>query len=459
MKIDPRDFLPNRISGQIALIIAASLFAIHALLMVTFVLIRPDRRPPPDQLVTLIHLIGASPATARGPLATTIAAAFPHLELVFAGPADGGESVLKETFANDRLLDGLRRHLGSDYRLARVESRSTNLPSHIAIRLPEGGVITAREPDMVPPRLIGGPLEFTILMLATSVTLLGLWAARGLTGPLRHFAKAAEKFGPETDVAPLPERGPFEIRAAARALNQMRERIKTLIDGRTRMLTAISHDLRTPITRMRLRCEFIADLNTRNQIVGELLHMNTMVESVLTFLRDGQSREQMGMVDISTSLQTICDQFTDMGRNVRFYGPDHLVVRARADELHRAITNLIDNAVRYGDTVDVRLDIDAHGVSIAIEDNGPGITADDRVDMLEPFVRGDPARGVNSNTGFGLGLSIARNIIEAHGGTLTLADRSPSGLIARVALPQATGEQSVGALPRPEATARQPSWH
>ncbi len=435
MKINPRDFLPNRISGQIALIIAASLFAIHALLTVTFVLMRPDRRASPEQLVTLVQLIGAGRATERPALASSIAAAFPHLELTFDSRVDEGEPASKEAPGRDRLLDGLRGHLGSDYRIARVESQSPNLPLHIAFRIPGGGVITALEPDMVPPRLLGGPLGLTILMLATSVTLLGLWAARGLTGPLRHFAKAAEKFSPETDVAPLPERGPFEIRAAARALNQMRQRIKDLVNGRTRMLTAISHDLRTPITRMRLRCEFVDDPVTRNQLIEESLHMNAMVESVLTFLRDGQSREQIGMVDISTSLQTICDQFADMGQNVRFYGPDHLVVRARADEMHRAITNLVDNAVRYGDTVDVRLNAEPHGVTIAIEDNGPGITAGDKEDMLEPFVRGDPARGVNGDTGFGLGLSIARNIIEAHGGTLTLADRSPSGLIARVALP------------------------
>ena len=144
---------------------------------------------------------------------------------------DEGEPASKEAPGRDRLLDGLRGHLGSDYRIARVESQSPNLPLRIAFRIPGGGVITALEPDMVPPRLLGGPLELTILMLATSVTLLGLWAARGLTGPLRHFAKAAEKFSPETDVAPLPERGPFEIRAAARALNQMRERIKTLSMG------------------------------------------------------------------------------------------------------------------------------------------------------------------------------------------------------------------------------------
>jgi signal transduction histidine kinase len=214
----------------------------------------------------------------------------------------------------------------------------------------------------------------------------------------------------------------------------MRERIKGLIDDRTRMLAAVSHDLRTPITRLRLRCEFIEDGVMRDQMLDELAHMNTMVEGVLNFLRDGESREQAATIDLATSLQTICDQFADTGRDVRYSGPNHVVIRAKAAELQRAITNLIDNATRYGRKVDVRLTQAAPSVIIAIEDDGPGIADRDKAAMLEPFVRGDEARGMNQG-GFGLGLSIARAVIEAHGGTLTLLDRAPSGLVARVTLP------------------------
>jgi signal transduction histidine kinase len=234
----------------------------------------------------------------------------------------------------------------------------------------------------------------------------------------------------------LPERGPYEVRAAARALNRMRERIRSLIDDRTQMLAAVSHDLRTPITRLRLRCEFIEDDATRTQILDELSHMGAMVESVLYFLRDGQRRDGATWIDLATSLQTICDHFADTGHDVHYDGPDHVVVRAYADELHRAIANLIDNAVRHGSKADIRVTVAPPAVTVAIEDDGPGIPDADKEAMFKPFVRGDAARGMNSQSGFGLGLSIARTVIEAHGGTLTLRDRTPRGLIAEITLPQ-----------------------
>ena len=233
----------------------------------------------------------------------------------------------------------------------------------------------------------------------------------------------------------MPERGPYEVRTAARALNRMRERIRNLIDDRTQMLAAVSHDLRTPITRLRLRCEFIADETARAQMLEELAHMGTMVESVLYFLRDERRREAATALDLAASLQTICDQFADTGHDVSYDGPDHVVIRAHAEELHRAITNLIDNAVRYGNKTDVRVAVTPTLVTIAIEDDGPGIPEDAKEAMFKPFVRGDAARGMNSPSGFGLGLSIARAVIEAHRGTLTLIDRKPHGLIAQITLP------------------------
>jgi signal transduction histidine kinase len=438
MSFDIRAFLPNRISGQIALIIVASLLAIHVVLTTAFFLTRPDRFPdrPPDQIVTLVGLIEASPAASRPGLVAEIAKAFPHLELVLGDAAPEDPPGIGTRHA-DPQLDGLRHRLGPRFGVGSLSAKAPpdGAPHFVAIRLPDGAVITALLSRMPSPPPFG-PVTITLLTLAISVTLLGLWAARGLTGPLRHFARAAENFSPQGELAPLPERGPYEIRAAARALNHMRERIRGLIDERTRMLAAVSHDLRTPVTRLRLRCELIEDHATRAQMLGELSHMSTMIESVLNFLRDGRSREPSAMIDLATSLQTICDQFVDSGHDVRYDGPDHVVIRAQGEELHRAITNLVDNAVRHAGRVDVKLMQDAPSVIVAIEDNGPGITDRDKDAMLEPFVRGDAARGMNHNTGFGLGLSIARAVIEAHGGTLALLDREPSGLIARVMLPQ-----------------------
>ena len=274
-----------------------------------------------------------------------------------------------------------------------------------------------------------------MLFGAISVTLLGLWAARALTAPLSSFAKAAESFSLNGAAAPLPERGPEEIRSAARALNRMRERITTLIDDRTRMLAAISHDLRTPITRLRLRSEFIEDELHRGQMLRDLDQMRSMLESVLSFLRNDSKLESMTLIDIASTLQLVTDQFADMGSKVSYDGPGHAMVTARPDDLHRAVTNLVENAVKFGAEALIRLRISPQAVTIEVEDDGPGISDARKEIMLEPFVRGDDARNMDEASGFGLGLSIARAIVVAHGGELTLNDRQPHGLIVRIDLP------------------------
>ena len=218
----------------------------------------------------------------------------------------------------------------------------------------------------------------------------------------------------------------------------MRERIRKLVDDRTRMLAAMGHDFRTPITRLRLRSEFIADEELRGQILRDLDQMMTMSDSALSFLRDGQAHEDATAIDVATSLQTICDQFSDLGHTVTYRGPDHFTLVARPSDLHRAVANLVDNAVRYGSNTQVRLSRDEAALRIDVEDDGPGIPDACKTAMLEAFVRGDEARTMDDRAGFGLGLSIARAIAAAHGGTLTLHDRVPHGLIARITLP-ATG--------------------
>jgi signal transduction histidine kinase len=216
----------------------------------------------------------------------------------------------------------------------------------------------------------------------------------------------------------------------------MRERITTLIDDRTRMLAAISHDLRTPITRMRLRSEFIEDAVYRSHMLGDLDQMRSMLQSVLSFLRNDGKPESMTLVDIATTLQLVTDQFADMGHKVAYEGPEHAMATLRPDGLYRSITNLVENAVRFGAEATIRLGVSPETVTIEVEDDGPGISDAHKGAMLEPFVRGDDARNMDDETaGFGLGLSIARAIVLAHGGALSLNDRQPHGLIARIELP------------------------
>jgi signal transduction histidine kinase len=423
------------ISGQIAALVVASIIAIHAILTATFLLHRPDQPDPSidrghAQLVASLQLLGAAPEAERPRLFADIARAFPQMDIQSLPP--GPAPAANEPDGHD--LRGLHRRLGSAYR---VFSLGHEEGGHkVGIALPDGSMISAKIlPDQRRPPFWGGPWMMTLLFAIISVTLLGLWAARALTAPLSSFAKAAESFSLNGAAAPLPERGPEEIRSVAKALNRMRERITTLIDDRTRMLAAISHDLRTPITRMRLRSEFIEDDTHHSRMLRDLDQMRSMLESVLSFLRDDRKLESMTLADIATTLQLVTDQFADMGHKVAYDGPEHAMATVRPDDLHRSITNLVENAVRYGAEATIRLRMSSDTATIEIEDDGPGISDLRKDVMMEPFVRGDDARNMDETTGFGLGLSIAHGIVQAHGGELSLNDRQPHGLMVRIRLP------------------------
>ncbi|SIO32292.1 Signal transduction histidine kinase [Bradyrhizobium erythrophlei] len=426
----------KRISGQIAALVVASIVALHLIITASFLIHRPDQPDPSidrghAQLAAAAHLLGAAAASERPRLSADIARAFPQLgiELLSQGAAPAAD----ESGAPG--LRRLHRRLGNGYRIFALAPDVNT--GRIGIALPDGAMIAA---NLMPeqrarPPFWAGPWMMTLLFAVISVTLLGLWAARALTAPLSSFAKAAEDFSLNGAAAPLPERGPEEIRSVAKALNRMRERITGLIDDRTKMLAAISHDLRTPITRMRLRTEFIEDETHRSRMLGDLDQMRAMLESVLSFLRNDRRLESMTLVDIASTLQLITDQFADMGRKVAYVGPGHAMATVRPDDLHRSVTNLVENAVRFGAEAVIRLSVSADSVTIDVEDDGPGISDARKINMLEPFVRGDDARNMDETTGFGLGLSIANAIVLAHGGTLSLHDRQPHGLLARIQLP------------------------
>jgi signal transduction histidine kinase len=423
------------ISGQIAALVVASIIAIHVILTATFLIHRPDQLDPPldrghSQLAAAAQLLGTATAAERPRLFADIARAFPQLDIesLPAAPAPAVDEL------DGFNLRSLRRRLGSNYRIFSLGHEEDI--HRIGIVLPDGAIISAKlPPDERQLPFWIRPWIVTLLFAAVSFTLLGLWAARALTAPLSSFVRAAENFSLNGAAAPLPERGPEEIRSVAKALNRMRERITALIDDRTKMLAAISHDLRTPITRMRLRSEFIEDEAHRSRMLDDLDQMRSMLESVLSFLRNDGKLESMTLVDIATTLQLVTDQFGDMGHKIAYDGPGHAMATVRPDDLHRSITNLVENAVRYGAEATIRLIVSPDTATIEIEDDGPGI-ADARKDvMLEPFVRGDDARNMDEAAGFGLGLSIAHAIVLAHAGELSLNDRQPHGLIVRIELP------------------------
>jgi signal transduction histidine kinase len=426
--------IPKRISGQIAAIVVISIIVINAILAAAFYFNHPDEQqrdlhPEPGQLTALIQMLGGAAKEERADLLAMMARTFPQFEIRPVTPDE--KLVGLPDDRRDRPPPPL--HLGRDYRVLVPDGPPGR---GLAVVLPDGEMVVVRGAEFRGrPPFWGGPGPTMLLFVLVSLSLLGLWAARALSAPLSALAKAAETFSLDNAAAPLAERGPEEIRSVARALNAMRQRITALVDDRTRMLAAISHDLRTPITRMRLRTEFIEDETSRNQMLRDLDQMRAMLDSVLSFLRNDGQLEPMTPTDIATSLQSIGDQFSDIGHQVSYRGPAHATVNARPGDLHRAVTNLVDNAVRFAGEVTISLSIEPDTVTVDVEDDGPGLSATQKIAMLQPFVRGDDARTMDQASGFGLGLSIAQAVARAHGGEFSLHDRAPHGLVARITLP------------------------
>jgi signal transduction histidine kinase len=430
------DFLNLRtIGGQITALVITSIVAIHLILTGIFLITRPDEVDPGidrghAQFAAAVQLLGAAAPTDRPRLMSDLARAFPRLDIEPLPPGPVPE--VSDPEGVD--LRGLHRRLDSTYRIFPLPNEQSR--NRVGVALPDGTMISARVlRDPRPRSFWAGSWTATLLFAIVSVSLLSLWAARALTSPLSAFARAAENFSVNGTAAALPERGPEEIRFVAKALNRMRERITALIDDRTKMLAAISHDLRTPITRMRLRAEFIEDEVHRHRMMGDLDQMRSMLEAVLSFLRNDRKLEAMTLTDIASTLQLVADQFADIDYKVTYQGPEHAMAIVRPDDLTRSVTNLVENSVRYGAHVTVRLTTSSDTATIEVEDDGPGISDARKEVMLEPFVRGDDARNMDETTGFGLGLSIARAIVLAHGGKLSLNDRQPHGLIVRIELP------------------------
>jgi signal transduction histidine kinase len=223
------------------------------------------------------------------------------------------------------------------------------------------------------------------------------------------------------------------------AFNTMASRIRRFVQDRTELLTAIGHDLRTPITRLKLRAEFVEDDEQRGKIMADLEELEAMVSATLAFGRDARTTEPVTSIDLAELLRTILDDAGDarpeVAEKLSYQGPAHLTVQARSLALKRALVNLVANAVNYGGSARVRLvPEDGRMVVMEIEDDGPGIAPAEIDRVFEPFHRGEPSRNRETG-GVGLGLPIARNIMRAHGGDIVLANRPPGGIKATVTLP------------------------
>ncbi len=306
----------------------------------------------------------------------------------------------------------------------------------ISVQLSDGSWINASTALLqIPHDAFTGVLGSTFLM-ALAIVPLGIWLMRATTRPLRIFAKAAERLGRNVDAEPVPETGPSDVRRTVRAFNDMQSRIRQLLAERTQMLAALSHDLRTPITRLRLRAELIEDSEQQNRMLADLRDMEAMVNSALAYLREDAAAEDVRRIDVSSLLDTIASEASDQGRLVAVEKHAACVISGRPLALKRAFSNLVDNAIKYGDTARIALRADGATAVIAIDDSGPGIPVDQVEAVFQPFMRLETSRSRDTG-GVGLGLALARTVFRSHGGDVRLQNLAGGGLRALVRLPTA----------------------
>ena len=404
----------------------------------------------------LVVALDAMPATGRQPF-LALANRFGLRLQVLSAPQP-------QTAAPSRFAAALGERLGKDYRIASLAGVVDCPPPSGRKRDPDSGAgklllrdcqavaITLHDGSLIrmtvlPPR--GPPsmpllradfLAYFVLFLA-SIGFLVFIVTRMTMQPLKQLAQAADDLGRDINRPPLLEQGSSEIRRATIAFNAMQARVRQHIGQRTQMLAAITHDLQTPLTRLRLRLEKVADEELRDKLVGDLSAMQLMVRDGLDLARSMDGAVPMQPLDLDSLLDSACSDAYDAGQNVTLDGKSALWVMARPTALRRCLTNLIDNAVKYGYYAHITVQREPAGpdggasARIRIRDGGPGIPADNLDKVFEPFYRIETSRSRDTG-GTGLGLTIARNIAEQHGGTLALANHPDGGLEVTLTLPQ-----------------------
>jgi len=273
------------------------------------------------------------------------------------------------------------------------------------------------------------------VVMAIIVTLLSVWAVRRSIAPLDIFVRASEQLGRDMAAPSLSVDGPPEVSRAARAFNDMQKRLQKLIGDRTQMLAAISHDLRTPVTRLYLRAEFVTDEEQRQKMLDDLAQMEGMISATLSFARLDSSDEQRKSLDLAGLVQAVCDDGAELGHQITYKGPLRVSFLGRPLALRRVFDNLVDNAVKYGKRASVLFVETEESIVITVMDEGPGIPEEEVERVFDPFYRVETSRNRETG-GVGLGLAVVRSIIRGHGGEVMLSNRKKGGLCATVTLPK-----------------------
>ncbi|TIM68688.1 MAG: HAMP domain-containing protein [Mesorhizobium sp.] len=328
-----------------------------------------------------------------------------------------------------RFLNRALEHSGAAFPaiVVRVEGKLGMVAS---VQLPDGRWMALNIPDFSPPADRWLVLSGWITLIVLGATAVSLYFATVLTRPLVMLESAAARIGPDGILAPLPEKGSGEVRATARALNQLSTRLKSAMESRMRLVAAAGHDLRTPMTRMRLRAEFLAD-EEREKWLHDLEELDRIADSAIRLVREEVDQDAVEPVDFERLVRDIEAEMISLGHAVSIGHLDKVSVRAGALGLRRALRNLIVNAATHGKGCSISLSAADNRATLTIADRGPGIPPELLGKAFEPFFRVDPGRR-QSIPGAGLGLAIAKEIIERYGGAITLENRTGGGLSQRV---------------------------
>jgi len=300
---------------------------------------------------------------------------------------------------------------------------------YVSLQIADGSWVNYAITRFAHPASASHGTIFSTSIMALGIILASFWVVRLFSRPLQKLAEASSSLAQNLEAPPLPVAGPREVREAAAAFNTMQSHIRELIKNRTLMLAAISHDLRTPLTRMRLRNEFIPDTTLRTKNEQDIIEMEKMLDSALAYLRSEQNIDRSEKLDLNELLQKICLEYCEAGRAVTYSGEASVVLQGNAPELKRAVCNLIDNALKYANSALVELTQSVQHIEVSVTDNGPGIPPEQWESVLTPFVQLDPARRAH---GSGIGLSIVSNIVKSHGAKLAFVRPESGGFTVKL---------------------------
>ncbi len=440
-------------TAQIASIVIVALLVAHALSAIVWLSFDKERLGPPPEFIRpaaqiglVLHLLDTVPPTDHA--AIKIAAS--QAGFTFTENAGAPIEVEKERFPVQGVHYALRAELGPSSKDVVIlnEDPQGQLTGGMDIFVhPLGAEESwihfqfrhAEEFCRGPPFFwLSGNGVASLALIPILIGLVSLWATRKVTIPLIKLAVATEGVSIIRDPSPVAEEGAREVRQVARAFNSVLERLRCIVADRTQMLASVGHDLRTPLTRLRLHAEATPNIETRRKMLNEIRRMEAMINATLAFLREEAAHEPVEQVDVAVLIQTICDEFGDTGTEVAYDGPLHARASCRPVALQRALVNLVDNAAKLDTRITARLECTADDLVISIEDDGPGISDEQKKAVFKPFFRGDASRS-HPDGSMGLGLSIVETVVQSHNGRIHLIDRVPHGLCVQLLLPQTPG--------------------